>query len=162
MSNETGRDAERSRHHVHDKRSNEAGAGALEYDFRIHDAYIAFSAEIVRLALLAPAALSFLVVIAGKEATADKIHALILSGAMWFVVGLFLLFAAVLFGLIHRYVATDYMTTYIEFLRGKGNKGLDVRLKISRVAIGAAPLCLALGALLLCVGLGVAVAQTKL
>jgi hypothetical protein len=32
----------------------------VEHDFRIHNAYVAFSAEVARLALLAPVAFSFL------------------------------------------------------------------------------------------------------
>jgi hypothetical protein len=132
---------------------------SLEHDFRVCDAYVGFSAEIVRLALLTPTAMTSLVLIAGKDSPAVTIHKLLMTAGPWLISGLCILFVAVALGLIHRYAAADFMSTYIERLRGRGDKGLKTRLRLARRAIFWAPIALALGTLLLGVGICIAAAQ---
>lgn len=55
----------------------------IEVDFKVYDGYVAFSAEIVHLALLSPAACAFFIALAGKDVTPEKFLQLIAPGRAW-------------------------------------------------------------------------------
>jgi hypothetical protein len=63
--------------------------------------------------------------------------------------GLVFMALAVLFGLLHRYLAIDYMCTLVEMKRAGAARFDDWRLKASTFAILVAPLSLLAGASLL-------------
>lgn len=119
-------------------------------DFKVHDSYVAFSAEVVRIALLSPALFTFLAALASKpEQEQTRVEAL--ACLLWPAIcslgfGFTFMAAAVMFGLAHRYCAIDFMATYIENRRkGRSFRG-DWRLPASTFTIGASALSLALGA----------------
>jgi len=116
----------------------------IDVDWKVHDSYVAFSTEVVRLALLSPTILAFLVILAGEKPNANAVSALLAPVGWSLYAGFFCMAMAVLFGLGHRYFAADYMTTLIEKRRGKNlaNKRL---LKIATGCIALAPAFLFLG-----------------
>lgn len=91
---------------------------SLDYDFKLHDAYIAFSAEIVRLALLSPVLISFLLVFAGTTPKVEEFAKLLRPAHCSLALGFIAMAIAVCLGLLHRYFATDFMATRVEYLRG--------------------------------------------
>jgi|SRR5882724_3013049 len=118
----------------------------IEVDFKVHDAYVAFSSEVVRIALLSPAAFAFFVALAGEHPTPAAFKALLAPAQCSLSIGFSFMAIAVFLGLAHRYCAIDFMTTYIDNTRdSKGSKG-DWRLVASTIAILAAPTCLVIGA----------------
>lgn len=122
----------------------------IDVDFKVHDGYIAFSAEVVRLALLSPAIFAFFVTLAGEHPSIQNFATLIAPAASSFSWGLTFMAAAVLFGLSHRYCAIDFMCTLVENRRrGVTAEHSPLLLKASTVSIFAAPICLLLGAILL-------------
>jgi hypothetical protein len=121
----------------------------IEVDFKIHDAYVSFSAEVVRIALLSPALFAFFVALAGEHPTAETVAKLLAPARCSVTVGFSFMAVAVFFGLAHRYCAVDFMATYIDNARdAKSSKG-DWRLAASSFAIWAAPFCLVVGAAML-------------
>jgi hypothetical protein len=127
----------------------------LADDFKVHDAYVAFSAEVVRLALLGLTAIPFLVATVGKHVPLEKLMRTLEPGLFWLASGVGLLAMAIALGLSHRYVAIDYMSTHIEFLRGKIDKEPEWRLTAATFAIGGAAGALALGFCLVVLGVAV-------
>ena len=125
----------------------------IEHDFKVLDGFVAFSAEIVRLALLSPAVFTFLIALSGEETTLKNFVKIVCPGRSWLIAALVFMALAVSLGLMHRYVATDFMSTYIEKKReGKNMKG-DWRILWSKILIFAAPLCLLIGTSLLFISL---------
>jgi hypothetical protein len=110
-------------------------------DFKIHDRYVRFSAEVIRLAMLAPAAVAFLI---GKPAAEHgaELTALTLCALKW---ALAFMTAAVLLGLAHRYLAIDLMQTLVENERKGLHSSKDWRFKASTYTIVLAPIFLAVG-----------------
>ena len=125
----------------------------IEVDFKVHDGYVAFSAEVVRLALLAPTAFAFFIALSGTDATPQTFARLIAPGKAWLISSLAFMALATLFGLCHRYCAIDFMCTLIEMRRKGGSMRGDWRTWGSSVSIFAAPLCLLLGAIFLFVAI---------
>ena len=121
----------------------------IEVDFKVHDGYVAFSAEVVRLALLAPTAFAFFLALSGEDAKAQDVARLIAPGQGWLFGSLAFMTFAVLFGLCHRYCAIDLMCVLVEKRRkGESMRG-DWRTWASSISIFAAPFCLTVGAALL-------------
>lgn len=120
-----------------------------DVDFKIHDGYVAFSTEIVRLALLSPTAFAIFIALAGKDATIATFRKLIEPGQGWLMVSLISMAFAILFALAHRYVAIDFMYALVKAKReGRSLKG-NWRGWSSDWAIILAPLCLLIGAITL-------------
>ena len=125
----------------------------LEVDFKVHDGYVAFSAEVVRLALLSPAAFAFFVAFAGKDPTTASFTNLIAPGNCWLVASLLFMAFAVLFGLSHRYCAIAFMAALVEKRRKCGSMAGDWRTWTSSISIFFAPICLLTGTSLLFVAM---------
>jgi hypothetical protein len=121
----------------------------VEVDLKIHDAYVAFSAEVVRLALLSPAVFVFFVAVAGEHPNRDAFAKLLAPARCNLVVALSFMAAAVFFGLAHRYWASDYMSTLVRKTRRRESTKGDWRLSACSFAICAAPACLLIGAVFL-------------
>ena len=91
-----------------------------EVDFKIHDAYVAFSSEIVRIALLSPVLFAFFVALAGKDPDHPKLADVktliepIHCSLYW---GFIFMALAVLSGLLHRYFAVDFIGNLIDKTR---------------------------------------------
>jgi hypothetical protein len=118
----------------------------IEIDFKVYEGYVAFSSEVVRLALLSPTVFAFFVAVAGKDAAIKNLKDVIEPGRYQLMAGLAFMAMAVLFGLLHRYCAIDFMCTLVEERRRFKHRDKGWRLRASSAAIWAAPLCLLLGA----------------
>ena len=90
-----------------------------EVDFKIHDAYVAFSSEIVRIALLSPLVFPFFAAFAGKDPDVKAVAAVFAPAHCSLSLGLICMAVAVFFGSLHRYFAVDFMSDYIEMERKK-------------------------------------------
>lgn len=121
----------------------------IEVDFKVHDGYVAFSGEVVRLALLSPAVFAFVAALAGKDATTEMLRRIMEPGRTWLVAGLILMALAILFGLVHRYCAIAFMASLVEKRRDSGKMRGDWRTWASSISIFLAPLFLCGGAALL-------------
>lgn len=123
----------------------------LENDFKVQEGYIAFSAEVVRLALLGPAVFALFVALAGEHPTPNGLADLIRPGKCWLFAGLMFMAAAVLLGLCHRYNAVVFMEELVKKRRANMIESMkdESSGRLSEVAILLAPLCLTLGAALL-------------
>jgi len=128
------------------------GIDDVEVDLKIHDAYVAFSAEVVRLALLSPAVFALFVVLAGEHPTREALVKVVAPARGTLVAGLCFMAAAVLFGLAHRYLAVDFMATHV-YNKREGKSSKDWRLPAASLAILAAPACLLIGSVLLFVSI---------
>ncbi len=141
-----------------------------EVHFKIHDAYVAFSSEIVRIALLSPLVFPFFMAFAGKDPNAKAVAAVFAPAHFSLSLGLIFMAVAVCFGLVHRYFAVDFMSDYIERERKKAqlsvlpttnnqnttnaitekiaelDESCRTDLEICTFAIKAAPICLLFGA----------------
>jgi len=120
---------------------------SLDNDFKIHDAYVAFSAEVARLALLGPVVLSFLVLFAGENPDRAKLVEFLKPGLLWIAWSLLTLGISVSLALGHRYFANDFMAEHIDLLR-KNRKDSGWKMFTSKTAtfcIVVAPVCLAVG-----------------
>ncbi len=120
-----------------------------EIDFKVHNGYVAFSAEIVRLALLSPVAFTFFITLAGKDADIHSLRQLIQPSLHYLFASFLFMALAVFFGLCHRYCAIDFMATLVERRRKGGSMSGDWRVVASSASIWAAPFCLFFGASLL-------------
>ena len=131
---------------MQDRSELEADGQSLEYDFRLHDAYVAFSAEIVRLAVLAPVAASFLIAFAGDNAGRQALLDLFAPTLAMLRLSFLLLGCAIVFALLHRYFAADFLAEYVEQLRRQSTTTRLTRAsRIARISIALAPTCLAAG-----------------
>jgi len=90
-----------------------------EVDFKIHDAYVAFSSEIIRIALLSPLVFPFFAAFAGKDPKQEDVLAVFAPARCSLSLGLICMAVAVFFGLLHRYFAVDFISDYIERERKK-------------------------------------------
>jgi hypothetical protein len=118
----------------------------IELDFKVYEGYVAFSSEIVRLALLSPAIFAFFVALAGKEPTATSLRVLIAPASSSLAVSLVFMGLAVFCGLAHRYCAIDFMSELLNMKRKGKESFRNWRLAASYFFIVAAPLSLLLGA----------------
>lgn len=128
---------------------------SLDNDYKLHDAYVAFSAEIVRLALLSPALFTFLVPFFSKDKGLVEFSAQMKPAACSLALGFSAMVAAIFFGLAHRYYATDFMATYIENRRKAGKADPSDRPHTkgdTRSRLRAATFSIALSAFSLFVG----------
>lgn len=123
-----------------------AGIDDIQVDFKVHDGYVAFSGEVVRLALLSPAVFAFVAALAGKDATTDMIIRIMEPGRTSLMAGLMLMALAILSGLAHRYCAIAFMARLVEKQRNGGNMRGDWRTLASSISIFLAPLFLSFGA----------------
>jgi len=116
-------------------------------DFRVHDGYVKFSSEIVRLALLSPTVFLLLVGIAGENVSREYYLALLKPGLKTLAFGLVFMSLAIVFGFAHRYFAMDFMSNLIETYRGKDRKTeLEVLKWLNLATIILAPISLVIGA----------------
>lgn len=123
----------------------------LEIDFKVHDGYVAFSGEVVRVALLSPAVFAFIVALSGEQPTRESISTMIAPGMNSMAISFIFMALAIFFGLFHRYLAIDFMATLVEKRRkDEGMRG-DWRTWASTISIVAAPFFLAVGAAFLLV-----------
>ena len=125
----------------------------INIDFKVHDGYVAFSAEVVRLALLAPTAFAFFIALSGENPTPRAFASLIEPGREWLIASLAFMTLSVFFGLCHRYCAIDFMFALVDNQRKGKSMREDWRPRASSVSIFAAPICLLAGAALLFVAL---------
>ena len=120
-----------------------------EIDFKVHDGYVAFSREIVRLALLSPLVFTFFITLAGKDADIHSLRQLIQPSLHYLFASFLFMALAVFFGLFHRYCAIDFMATLVERRRKGGSMSGDWRVGAASASIWVAPFCLFFGASLL-------------
>lgn len=118
-----------------------------EIDFKVHDGYVAFSSEIVRLALLSPAAFAFFIALAGEDPSTETFSRLIAPGQSWLIGGLVMMSLAVFFGLLHRFLAIDFMFELVSCRRKGGSMAGSWRTWASDWVLALAPICLFLGAI---------------
>ncbi len=137
------------------KDRGDVGLRDAAHDFRIHDAYVAFSAEVARLALLAPVALSFVIAFVGDKGDLNKVRSLLAPSARWIEPGLFWIGLAIVLAMAHRYFAIDFMAEYLDLARNDRRRSRWMRITswASRITIVAAPISLAIGWILLLKGL---------
>src|SRR5690242_13900970 len=121
-------------------------ANDLDPDFKVHDGYVAFSAEVVRLALLSPAAFALFIALAGKDSTSEAFAKLIGPGRGQLVVSFVFMGLAVFFGLLHRYCASKFMATLVAKRRSGGSMRGEWSTWASTMSIFGAPASLFVGA----------------
>jgi hypothetical protein len=123
-------------------------------DITILDRYQAFSAEVLRLSLLAVGIVGFLVTTAAKEGNGPRVISLAGRGVRpLLMVALVSLALAVAASLVHRYYSTESMACHLDFLRLPPDdnrrdgqlRDRDFAFRISTWSIAAAPLLLAVG-----------------
>jgi hypothetical protein len=117
-------------------------------DFKIHDGYVAFSSEIVRLALLAPAVFVFLIDYFYQKKT-GLTGEVVDMAVNTLIAALAFMAAAIMFALAHRYIANDFMSELILVRRKGGSMKGSWRTRWATLTIFAAPACLAIGVALM-------------
>lgn len=120
----------------------------LDHDFRLLDVYLSFSAEVARLALLGPVALSFLAVLAGDGSDVDTFRKVIAPASGQLTWSFFFLGGAVAFALLHRYFAIDFLAEHVLVRRepARGSRFWKrLASRVSKACILLAPACLTVG-----------------
>jgi len=125
-------------------------------DFEILDRFQTFSAEIVRLALLGPACVTFFVALAGSNASGETIRQILSNISACLGAGFSLFALAIFSGLAHRYISTDALACIIQRDRAIATAdtkkaeelraSVKWRLKASAFLLAVATFCLAAGA----------------
>lgn len=120
----------------------------LDHDFRLLDVYVSFSAEVARLALLGPLALSFLAALAGDASDVETFRKVIAPAGGQLTWSFSFLGGAIAFALLHRYFAIDFMAEHL-LVRRDREKGSTfwrgIASRASNACIFLAPACLAVG-----------------
>ena len=156
-------------------------------DLEVTDRYQKFSAELLRISLLAISIFGFLLkeAIFNKDLSARYSNTFI-SAKYWFVSGLVALVFAAAFALVHRFVSSDCIAYQIRYLRLKRvrdealkntgerdagiswnsemqdeKKDLKIRLKRGGRTLFAAAVALALGVVLIAIGFSITIFSTE-
>jgi len=156
-------------------------------DLEVASDYQKFSAELLRISLLAIGVFGFLLkegVL--NEKVSPQYRDAFISAKYWFISGLVVLVFAAAFALAHRFVSSDCIATQIRYLRLKHardealkdqgerdtginrnsemqseKKDLEIRLKAGGYTLGAATVTLAIGIALIAIGFSVTIFSTK-